>query len=146
MPLKKDSFILTTGLSCALWPRNKTEASQAKWKQIWQLAVRSVSIPVTCRAACFLLHAILEAQLIPYYAVADDISNILTMADVCGPVVLVDSSLALMHRLSNIRNELAPSAIQKTTSHVIRWVFSTWKPGKLNLAALRRPALLGRQD
>lgn len=79
------------------------------------------------------MHAILEAQILPFHAVADDISNILTMADVCGPVVLVDSSLLLMHRLSNIRNELVPSAIQKTSSHVIRWVFSTWKPGRLIL-------------
>lgn len=143
---KVEHRTLTTGLSCALWSHDKTETSQAKWKQIWQLAVRSVSLPGTCRAACFLLNAILEAQLIPYYAVADDISNMLTMADVCGPVVLVDSSLVLMHRLSNIRNELAPSAIQKTTSHVIRWVFSTWKPGKLNPAAFHRSTLLARQD
>lgn len=99
---------------------------------MWQLAVRSVSIPSTCRAACVLLHAILEAQLLPLHAVADDISNIVTMADICGPAVLLDSSLVLMHRLINVRNELAPSAIQKTSSHVIRWVFSTWRPGKLS--------------
>lgn len=73
--------------------------------------------------------------MILHHVVADDISNILTMADVCGPVVLVDSSLVLMHRLSNIRNELVPSAIQKTSSHVIRWVFSTWRPGRSSLAA-----------
>lgn len=98
---------------------------------MWQLAVRSVSIPSTCRAACVLLHAILEAQLLPSHAVADDISNIVTMADICGPAVLFDSSLVLMHCLTNMRNELAPSAIQNTSSNVIRWVFSTWKPGRL---------------
>lgn len=79
-----------------------------------------------------LLHAILEAQLLPLHAVSDDISNIVTMADICGPAVLLDSSLVLMHCLANVRNELAPSAIQKTSSNVIRWVFSTWRPGKLS--------------
>lgn len=80
-----------------------------------------------------LLHAIMEAQLLPHHAVADDVSNIVTMADICGPAVLVDSSLVLMHCLANLRNEMAPSAIQKTYSHIIRWVFSTWKPGRYSL-------------
>lgn len=81
-----------------------------------------------------LLCAILKTQLLPLHTVADDISNIVTMADICGPAVLVDSSLVLMHCLANTRNELVPSAIQKTSSNVIRWVFSNWKPGNLPLS------------
>lgn len=119
-------------LSCAVQLDSQEEIDEIQWKQIWQLAVRSISISSTCRAACVLLHAILEAHLIPLHTVADDIGNIVTMADICGPAVLVDSSLVLMHCLTNIRNELAPSAIQKTSSNIIRWVFSTWRPGKLS--------------
>lgn len=119
-----------TKYSCATQPHARQEATEARWRQIWQLAVRSVSIPSTCRAACVLLHAIIETHLLPYHTVSDDISNIVTMADICGPAVLLDSSLVLMHCLANVRNELAPSAIKETSSNIIRWVFSTWKPGR----------------
>lgn len=117
-------------LSCAILPRSKDEAVETKWKQVWQLAVRSVSIASTCRAACVLMNTMLERQLLPHHAVADDINNMVTMADICGPSVLVDSSLVFMNSLANIRNELLPSAIQTTSSNIIRWVFSAWKPGK----------------
>jgi hypothetical protein len=79
-----------------------------------------------------LLHAILEAHLIPYHAIADDINKMVTMADICGPAVLVDSSLVFMHYLASIRNSMIPSASQKTSSYVIRWVFTTWKPGRFS--------------
>lgn len=124
------NHLLTPRSSCAINLPAKQETAGSNWKQIWQLAVRSVSIPSTCRAACVLLYTILQAQLLPYHVVADDITNIVTMADICGPAVLLDSSLVFMHCLANVRNELAPSAIQNTSSNVIRWVFSTWKPGK----------------
>lgn len=115
--------------SCAIQPRAKREVAKTRWKQVWQLAVRSVSITNTCRAACVLLHSILRAQLLPHHAIADDINNMVNMADICGPTALVDSSLVFMNALSSVRNELAPSAIQTTSSNIIRWVFSTWKPG-----------------
>lgn len=116
--------------SCATRPGVKGQAVEAKWKQVWQLAVRSVSIASTCRAACVLMSSMLASQLLPHHVVADDINNMVTMADICGPTVLLDSSLVFMNTLANIRNELAPSAIQTTSSNIIRWVFSTWKPGR----------------
>lgn len=76
------------------------------------------------------MNTMLERQLLPHHAVADDITSMVMMADICGPSVLMDSSLVFMHSLANIRNELAPSAIQKTSSNIIRWVFTAWKPGK----------------
>ncbi|KUI56944.1 Serine/threonine-protein kinase tel1 [Cytospora mali] len=124
------SWAMIACASCAFGSQATNEFTQARWKQVWQLAVRSVSIPSTCRAACVLLHAIIEARLIPYHAIADDVDKIVTMADVCGPAVLVDSSLIFMHSLASIRNSMVPSASQKTSSHVIRWVFTTWKPAE----------------
>ncbi|ROW12568.1 hypothetical protein VMCG_00075 [Cytospora schulzeri] len=127
--------ILIIASSCAIESHAKDVFTQSRWKQVWQLAVRSVSIPSTCRAACVLLHAILEAHLIPYHAIADDVNKMVTMADICGPAVLVDSSLVFMHYLASIRNSMVPSASQKTSSHVIRWVFTTWKPAELASAS-----------
>lgn len=100
-----------------------------RWKQVWQFAARSLTIPTTSRAACVLLNAILDHRLLPHHALIDDTNNIITASDVCGPSVLSDSSLVLMRRLADLRNELVPSAMHKTSSHVIRWVFASWKPG-----------------
>ncbi len=99
------------------------------WKQVWQLTIRSISIAGACRAACALLHSILEADLLNYHSIADDITVVVTAADISGPALLTDSSLILMHHLLHLRNSILPSASQATSSHMIRWVFSKWKPG-----------------
>lgn len=115
--------------SCALESQARDENAEARWKQVWQLAVRSISIPSTCRAACVLLHAILQTRLIPHHAIANDVNNIVTMADICGPAALIDSSLVFMHCLASVRNSMVPSASQKTSSFIIRWAFTMWRPG-----------------
>lgn len=116
--------------SCALESQARDENAEARWKQVWQLAVRSISIPSTCRAACVLLHAILQTRLIPHHAIANDVNNIVTMADICGPAALIDSSLVFMHCLASVRNSMVPSASQKTSSFIIRWAFTMWRPGQ----------------
>jgi len=102
----------------------------SKWRQIWHLAVRSVSIPSTSRAACVLLHSILESGLVSVNEVADDITNIVTAADISGPAILSDASLVFMLHLLHLRNSMLPSTSQKTSGHVVRWVFSKWNPGE----------------
>lgn len=99
------------------------------WKQLWQLGVRSLSLPPTSRAACVLLHSILRANLLPRHELADDVNQIVTTADISGPSVLVDSSLILMLSLLRLRNNMFPNASQATSNHIIRWVFVRWSPG-----------------
>ena len=93
--------------------------------------MRALSLPPTSRAACVLLDAILNANLVPRHELADDINQIVTTADISGPSVLVDSSLVLMLSLLRIRNNMFPNASQATSNHIIRWVFVRWSPGKL---------------
>ena len=100
------------------------------WRQIWHLAARSVSLPGTSRAACALLGAILEADFLPYHAISDEVNSIVTTADVNGPAVLSDTSIALMLQLFHIRNTRLPSASQSTCSHIIRWALLKWNPSK----------------
>ncbi len=99
------------------------------WKQIWQLSVRTISIPSNSRAACALLHSILDSHLIPHHEIVNDINGIVTAADISGPALLVDSSLRLMLHLLHLRNAMLPNANQATSNHIIRWVFSRWRPG-----------------
>ncbi|KAI3399398.1 hypothetical protein diail_7125 [Diaporthe ilicicola] len=129
------SWAMIACASCALESQSKDENTEARWKQVWQLAVRSISIPSTCRAACVLLHVILQTQLISHHTIANDVNNIVTMADICGPAALLDSSLVFMHCLTNIRNSIVPSASQKTSSYVIRWALTMWRPADMNYAS-----------
>jgi len=98
---------------------------------MWQLVVRSVSLPGVSRASCVLLRTLLEADLVSYHVISNDINDIVTTADVNGPAVLTDSSLLLMLHLLQLRNLKLPSASQSTCNHVIRWVFLKWNPGRL---------------
>ncbi|KAI2636438.1 Serine/threonine-protein kinase tel-1 [Hypomontagnella submonticulosa] len=98
------------------------------WKQVWQIAVRSVSMTANCRASSVLLHSIVTYNLVSYRDIADDINSMVMTADVNGPAVVVDSSLILMTTLLNLRNFQLPSASYTTCNHVVRWMFFRWDP------------------
>ncbi|KAI8958799.1 Serine/threonine-protein kinase tel-1 [Daldinia sp. FL1419] len=98
------------------------------WKQIWQIAVRSVTMTTNCRASSVLLHSIITHDLVPYRDIADDINSMIMTADVNGPAVVVDSSLVLMTTLLHLRNFQIPSASYTTCNCVVRWVFFRWDP------------------
>ncbi|KAK4249918.1 Serine/threonine-protein kinase [Corynascus novoguineensis] len=88
--------------------------SSSSWKQLWHLGVRALSLPPVSRAACVLLNWILKANLVPRHELADDVTQIVTTADISGPSVLVDSSLILMLRLLRLRNNMFPNATELT--------------------------------
>jgi ataxia telangiectasia mutated family protein len=126
---------------CSLAPKSVALDGSlgALWKQVWQVAVRSVSMTGTCRAAGFLLNSIITNQLLTYNEIMADISDMVTTADVNGPAVLVDSSLILMTALLQLRNHHLPNASHATNNHVVRWMLSRWYPGEWlpNYAQLR---------
>lgn len=99
-------------------------------KQLWGVTVRSVSQPGTCRAACYLMHCIIEKNFVSYHDIDEDLSSIIVTADVHGPVLLYDSSISLMMHLFHTRNMRLPNASQATSYHVIRWIFMKWNPSK----------------
>ncbi|KAI1822341.1 phosphatidylinositol 3 [Xylaria intraflava] len=98
------------------------------WKQTWQVAVRSVGMTGTCRAASFLLYSIATNKLLAYGEIMTDVSDMVTTADVNGPAVLVDSSIILMTALLQLRNHHLPNASHATNNHIVRWMFSRWNP------------------
>lgn len=104
------------------------EADQ--WRQLWHHAVRSISVPTMSRSACLLLHRILEAELLPYSLISEDLNSVVTTPDVNGPGLLCDTSLDLMLHLFHSRNAKVPSASQATSNHLIRWVFLKWNPSE----------------
>ncbi|OTA98913.1 hypothetical protein M426DRAFT_16925 [Hypoxylon sp. CI-4A] len=98
------------------------------WKQLWQIAVRAVSMTANCRASSHLLHSIVTHELVTYRDIADDINSMIVTADVNGPAAVVDSSLVLMTTLLHLRNFQLPSSSYTTCNHVVRWMFFRWDP------------------
>ncbi|KAG6013340.1 hypothetical protein E4U43_007342 [Claviceps pusilla] len=132
------SWAFIAASSCVpLIKANDIEIDQ--WKQLWHHAMRSISIPSTSRAACLLIHRILEADLLPYNLISEDVNSVVTSPDVNGPGLVSDSSLALMYHLFHFRNTRVPSASQATSSHIIRWVFLKWNPSELAFASSVSP-------
>ncbi|OLN81563.1 Serine/threonine-protein kinase tel1 [Colletotrichum chlorophyti] len=129
------SWAMLSCASCALRCANSDDTT-ALWKQVWQIAARAVSLPSISRAACVLLHTILESDRVLHHDVSDDINSIVTTADVNGPALLVDSSIILMMHLLFLRNIKLPNASQSTSHHIIRWVFLRWNPADLAFASL----------
>ncbi|KAH6694050.1 ataxia telangiectasia mutated [Plectosphaerella plurivora] len=105
-----------------------SEGLDDTWKMTWPLAVRAMDHPDTCRAASFLLKVMLDSGHIPYQSIANDISSIVTAAEVNGPKVLVDSSIQLMAQIQAIRNAKLPNASQETSLHIIQWALARWRP------------------
>ncbi|KAK6950264.1 hypothetical protein Daesc_008590 [Daldinia eschscholtzii] len=118
----KNSKVLTPQVSAG------DDTLSTLWKQIWQIAVRSVTMTTNCRASSVLLHSIIVHDLVPYRDIADDINSMIMTADVNGPAVVVDSSLVLMTTLLHLRNFQLPSASYTTCTCVVRWLFFRWDP------------------
>nr|6SKY_A Chain A, Serine/threonine-protein kinase Tel1 [Thermochaetoides thermophila DSM 1495]6SKY_B Chain B, Serine/threonine-protein kinase Tel1 [Thermochaetoides thermophila DSM 1495]6SKZ_A Chain A, Serine/threonine-protein kinase Tel1 [Thermochaetoides thermophila DSM 1495]6SL0_A Chain A, Serine/threonine-protein kinase Tel1 [Thermochaetoides thermophila DSM 1495]6SL0_B Chain B, Serine/threonine-protein kinase Tel1 [Thermochaetoides thermophila DSM 1495]QGA31134.1 Tel1 [Thermochaetoides thermoph len=130
------SWAMLACSSLAIHEVSRHPSLSSSWKQLWQLAVRSLSLPPISRASCVLLNSILKANLIPRHELADDINQIVTTADISGPAILVDASLGLMLNLLRFRNNMFPNASQATSNHIIRWVFVRWSPAELTYASL----------
>lgn len=124
------SRLLIWWYSCARREGASSEDLSSTWKQTWQLVVRNISLPGVTRAACVLLHTLLETDLVNYHGVSNDINDIVTTADVNGPATITDSTLLFMLHLLRLRNLKLPSASQATCSHIIRWVFFRWDPSE----------------
>jgi serine-protein kinase ATM len=107
------------------------------WKQVWHLAARGVSHSATSRASCYLLTKMLERDVLPYHEVGEELTTIVTSADVNGPATLSDSSVTLMSLIFHIRNTKVPNASRSTCSHIIRWLFFRWNPGKIDIKVSR---------
>ncbi len=99
--------------------------------QLWHIGSRSLTFPATCRAAAVLLHAMLANKLVQYHDVGEDVNSMISSVDTSGPSVLCDSSIFLMSHLLNARVMEVPGASLLASQHVIRWLFTCWKPGAI---------------
>lgn len=128
----KDSSVASwalVGLASSVYSFSKNVGKDV-WKQAWLMATRTISISSTSRAACMLLRAITVLDIFPYHEISEDINGIVAAADVRGPALLCDTSIAMMFTFFHSRNAKLPNASQATSNHVIRWLFQRWKPNE----------------
>ncbi|SNX86282.1 related to TEL1 - telomere length control protein [Melanopsichium pennsylvanicum] len=68
----------------------------------WGVAVRKLQNPDTCRAAAFLLCAMLAKGVLPEAALQPEVTRLLAEVDLQGPPILCDSVCQLMTRLLHL--------------------------------------------
>jgi ataxia telangiectasia mutated family protein len=133
MALVTISSLLTYVLPSCTFQKSSTVVDSSLWLSLWRIGTRALVLSNTCRAASLQLHSILAANLLVYRDVSEDVSAIITSADVSGPVLLCDSSLFLMMHLLQTRIREVPGASLATSKHTIRWLFARWDPGMYNV-------------
>ncbi|KAI9801156.1 MAG: hypothetical protein M1825_003430 [Sarcosagium campestre] len=104
---------------------------EASWLQIWQVTLRGISTPGTCRAACVLMTTLVRSNAPSDTVIAEHVDALLASVELNGPAVLVDTALSLWttiltHQRSRISGDSARDSIK-----VVKWLCSNWTPGRL---------------
>jgi ataxia telangiectasia mutated family protein len=135
--LARLSCLLIFAIYSCTFQYSSTFVDSSLWISLWRTGTRALVLSNTCRSASLQLHSILAANLLIYRDVSEDVSAIITSADVSGPVLLCDSSILLMMHLLQIRIREVPGASLTTSKHAIRWLFAKWDPGMYNVVVMQ---------
>jgi ataxia telangiectasia mutated family protein len=131
-------YLLLTGtISCTNQDVARNGSCSFEWAQLWHTAAKLSTNPVTCRAACYLLHSMMANGLVSYQNIAEDVDAMVTAAEVNAPAILSDSSLSLMTHIMHIRNMEVPGGSSVVCHHITRWISARWNPGIPVLKCLR---------
>ncbi|TID18730.1 hypothetical protein E2P81_ATG05712 [Venturia nashicola] len=104
-----------------------------KWLNLFNLASRKVATPSTCRAASFLLSALLRLNVLSYASVASIVETMLSSVDLQGPVTFCDSSAMLWITFMKAKAAENPSASATIPERIIRWLFGRWIPSNFDI-------------
>ncbi|RDW94766.1 hypothetical protein BP5796_00529 [Coleophoma crateriformis] len=129
-----DSWALLCIASCT-YQKVVASCVLVDWTQFWYAGLRCVTLSATCRAASVQLHSLLANGLLQYHEISEDVSAMITAADVSGPAVLCDSSALLMMHILHVRVSEVPGASLQACQHVMRWLFDKWKACKFITAS-----------
>ncbi|PQE18076.1 Phosphatidylinositol 3 protein [Rutstroemia sp. NJR-2017a BVV2] len=120
------SWALLSIASCAY--QSSASDSSIDWKLHWHTGTKSLTFAVTCRAAALLLHSLHAKCLVAYRDIEESVKAIITTADISGPPILCDSSIALMMHFLQVDISEAPGTSLAACQHVVRWLFGKWNP------------------
>lgn len=105
------------------------------WANAWQLAHRSISSSVTCRAASLLLTVLLQKRLVDYGTVVDLGDAMAGYMELSGPAVLADASCSFWEAMLKTVVENSPGAFNSLCDRILDWLFTKWTPSKFVIDA-----------
>ncbi|KAI5294593.1 Serine/threonine-protein kinase tel1, partial [Ascosphaera acerosa] len=118
-------------------------------REIWSLAMRSLSSAHTSRAACYAAAVILTQRLLDESVVVAAADTVLSSLEMTGPAGLSDASLLLWQCLVSYIGNLQPLKAQRATAQVCAWLRSAWavdaltdKATAAQLSAYAHPAAI----
>lgn len=99
------------------------------WPQAVDLATRAFSSTVTSRAACKFLSTTIEADLLEYSIVSENIRSMLSSASLNGPSTISDSALSMWGSIARKRLQLSPGTAQNASQQICSWLREVWTIG-----------------
>ncbi|KAF2259280.1 hypothetical protein CC78DRAFT_621172 [Lojkania enalia] len=98
------------------------------WISAWQSASRVVTSISSSRAACHLMDVLLKLDIVPFSAVSETLQTMLLSIELSGPVILTETSSALLTTLIQKRVAENPTHYNQTAERILNWLFSKWTP------------------
>ncbi|KAJ5160097.1 uncharacterized protein N7482_007101 [Penicillium canariense] len=125
------SWTMIALTSIANGPSASHSLLKAYWPWAADLTSRAFSSSVTSRAACKLLSAIMEADLLEYAFVSENIRSLLSSANLNGPSAISDSSLNMWALIARKRSQLSPGPAQNASQQICSWLRGVWTIGSV---------------
>lgn len=102
---------------------------QGQWPRVVDLTSRAFASSVTSRAACKLLCAVIEADLLEYTVFTEAIMSILSSANLNGPSAISDTSLYFWALIARRRNQTSLASAQNASKQICSWLREVWTIG-----------------
>ncbi|KAJ5678082.1 uncharacterized protein N7477_003715 [Penicillium maclennaniae] len=125
------SWTMIALASIATGPDSKATAFKGHWPRAVDLAARAFSSSVTSRAACKLMSAVIEAELLNYSTLTEITRSMLSSAGLNGPSAVSDTSLGLWALIARKRSQICPGSAQNASKQICSWLREAWTIGSV---------------
>ncbi|ODH39151.1 hypothetical protein ACO22_02001 [Paracoccidioides brasiliensis] len=120
------SWTMIAIASIASCPAAMSPELRPLWTQVWDLASRTLASPITSRASCHLMTAILHFKLLDYSSIVDTIELMTSSIDLNGPAGLTDSALLMWATMVEFRTKINPAQNQDMSKQICAWIRNSW--------------------
>ncbi|KAG8989610.1 Serine/threonine-protein kinase tel1 [Tulasnella sp. JGI-2019a] len=127
------SFLCIAAIICSSPPHSPTTSTSDKntavvhdWASVWTLASRRISNPITCRAACHMMHVLLSRNMLPTSYVLTSIERMTGELIVQGPPAPYDSVCAFFSQALRVASQDVRAHQLRLGDQVISWFAESW--------------------
>ena len=78
-----------------------------------------------------MMGVLIDAGLIVYHDMSDNIDSMFSSIDLNGPAQFADSSVHLWLSMVHLRATHRPAMVQETSKRILQWLIARWKPGMI---------------